>query len=146
MSGALHLPRTILHAVQTHAHDAAPDECVGLLFGHEAQVTRSVELTNRAPTPRTRFFADPQELVYALSGADARGETLLAVYHSHPDGAAFPSATDVAAARYDTALLIVTPTEVRAFGLGGQHIWELKLVITPQTVWFGQAPNLLEPE
>lgn len=131
MSGALHLPRTILHTVQRHAHNAAPNECVGLLFGHEAQVTRSAELTNRAPTPQTRFFADPQELIAALSGADAQGETLLAVYHSHPDGAAFPSKADVAAAHYDAALLIVTPTETRAFQVGGQHILAVELVITP---------------
>ncbi len=131
MSGTLHLTRTILNAVQTHAHDAAPDECVGLLFGHEAQVTRPVKLTNRAPTPRTRFFADPQELIVALSGADARGEALLAVYHSHPGGAAFPSSADVAAAQYDAALLIVTPTEVRAFRLRGEHVSAVTLVITP---------------
>ncbi len=117
--------------MQRHAHNAAPDECVGLLFGHEAQVTRSVELTNRAPTPRTRFFADPQELIAALGGADAQGETLLAVYHSHPDGAAFPSRADVAAAQYDATLLIVTPTETRAFQVGGQHISAVELVITP---------------
>ena len=131
MSSTLRLPYKILQAVQTHARDAAPDECVGLLFGYEMQVTRAVELTNRAPTPQTRFFADPQELIVALSGADARGETLLAIYHSHPEGAAFPSATDVAAAQYDAALLIVTPTATRAFRLEGARASAVTLVVTP---------------
>lgn len=127
MSGALYLPQRILESVQTHACNAAPDECVGLLFGRGIQVTRSVALANRAGTPRTRFFADPQELFAALSEAEVRGETLLAVYHSHPDGAAFPSETDVAAAHYDAAQLIVTPTEVRAFRLEGQRVTEVTL-------------------
>ena len=131
MSLKLYLPRTILQNVQTHARAAAPDECVGLLFGQGTQVTRSVALENRSPTPRTRFFADPQDLFVALSGAEIRGETLLAIYHSHPDGAAFPSKTDVAAAQYSAAQLIVTPTDVRAFVLEGQRVSEVKLALTP---------------
>ena len=127
----LHLPHTILQTVQTHAHDAAPDECVGLLFGRDAQVTRSVALINRAPTPQTRFFADPQELFAALSEAEACDETLLAIYHSHPDGAAFPSKTDISAAQYSAVQLIVTPTDVRAFVLEGQRVSEVKLALTP---------------
>lgn len=127
MSSVLELPRRILEAVQTHAHDAAPNECVGLLFGRGIQVTRSVALANRAGTPRTRFFADPQALFAALSEAEARAESLLAVYHSHPDGAAFPSETDVAAAHYDAAQLIVTKAEVRAFRFGGPGVTEVRL-------------------
>lgn len=129
MSSTLHLPYAILQAVQTHARDAAPGECVGLLFGQVAQVTRSVALGNRSPTPQTRFFADPQELFAALSGAEGGGETLLAIYHSHPDGAAFPSTADIAAAHYNAVQLIVTPTAVRAFHLEGQTVSEVTLVL-----------------
>ena len=88
-------------------------------------------LINRAPTPQTRFFADPQELFAALSEAEACDETLLAIYHSHPDGAAFPSKTDISAAQYSAVQLIVTPTDVRAFVLEGQRVSEVKLALTP---------------
>lgn len=130
MSSTLGLSQTILQAVQTHARDAAPGECVGLLFGHGVQVTRSVALENRAATPRTRFFADPQELFAALSIAEAGGETLLAIYHSHPGGAAFPSETDIAAAQYAAVQLIVTPAAVRAFRLRGETVSEVALILS----------------
>jgi len=124
---SLYLPEAVLEAVQTHARAAAPDECVGVLLGRGARVTRAVALPNRAATPRTRFFADPQGLFDALEGADARGETLLAVYHSHPQGAAFPSASDIAAAQGSPLHLIVTPEAVRAFRISGADVAEVAL-------------------
>lgn len=127
MARALYLPAAVLRAIRSHACDAAPDECVGVLFGHGERVVRSVVLPNRAATPRTRFFADPQGLFDALEGADARGETLLAVYHSHPQGAAFPSATDIAAAQGSPLHLIVTPEAVRAFRISGADVAEVTL-------------------
>ncbi len=89
-----------------------------------------VALENRAATPQTRFFADPQELFAALSKAEAGGETLLAIYHSHPGGAAYPSAVDIAAAQYAAVQLIVTPAAVRAFRLRGQTVSEVALIIS----------------
>lgn len=127
MVRALYLPAAVLRAVRSHACDAAPDECVGVLLGHGERVARAMALPNRAATPRTRFFADPQELFDALRGADARGETLLAVYHSHPKGAAFPSATDIAAAQGTPLHLIVTPEAVRAFHISGADVAEVTL-------------------
>lgn len=103
-----------------HARARDPEECVGLVFGREGAATRHVPLTNTAAAPRTRFFADPTELLRALIDADARGEALLALYHSHPDGPSAPSETDLAHAHYSALTLIVTlrPEGVRAFWLG----------------------------
>lgn len=123
----LYLSEPIWRAVQDHARDAAPDECVGLLFGRAGKVTRAVPLGNFSPTPRTRFFADPQELFAALTAADAHAEALLAIYHSHPGSEAFPSPTDVAEARYDALTLIVTPRATRAFRIEGGAVVEVAL-------------------
>ena len=125
----LYLPGAVWNAVQTHARDAAPDECVGLLFGRAGKVTRAVPLENLSPTPRTRFFADPQGLLAALRAADAHADALLGIYHSHPDGAALPSATDVAEARYDAVTLIVTPGTGRAFRIEGETVIEVRLEV-----------------
>lgn len=129
MTRPLYLPGAVWSAVQTHARDAAPDECVGLLFGNAHRVTRAVPLANLSPTPRRRFFADPQELLAALTAADAHGDALLAIYHSHPGGAAFPSPTDVAEARYDAVTLIVTPSTGRAFRIEGETVIEVRLEV-----------------
>jgi proteasome lid subunit RPN8/RPN11 len=127
MTRPLYLPGAVWNAVQTHARDAAPDECVGLLFGNAHRVARAVPLANLSPTPRTRFFADPQGLFAAFQAADARAEALLAIYHSHPGGEACPSPTDVAEACYDVITLIVTPCATRAFRIEGGAVVEVGL-------------------
>lgn len=115
-----------------HARSRDPEECVGLLFGSGACATRHVPLTNTAETPRTRFFADPTELLRALSGADEHGEALLGLYHSHPDGPSTPSETDLGHARYSALTLIVTlrPEGVRAFRLDGAGFEAVRLEVS----------------
>ncbi len=117
----LRLPTALFQEMLAHARQSAPDECVGLLLGQgdtrTGTATRRVLLENTAPTPRTRFFADPSGLLRALREADRRGEVLLALYHSHPRGPAEPSEADLENAHYDALTLIVTlrPEGVRAF-------------------------------
>ncbi len=121
------LPRELFKQIQTHAAEAAPDECVGLLFGRAERVSRILSLTNVSQTPRTRFFADPQALFTALLEADRRGEKLLGSYHSHPYTDAFPSPTDLSGAHGKTVQLIVGQDAVRVFRLYGGVATELEL-------------------
>ena len=125
--GAFYLPHELLEDVRAHAAEAAPDECVGLLFGHSEQVDRILRLTNVSPTPQTHFFADPQALFTALQEADRRSEQLLGNYHSHPQTDAFPSLTDLAGAQGKTVQLIVGRGAVRVFRLYGGVVTELEL-------------------
>jgi len=110
-----------------HAQQEDPRECVGLLFGKGTQVTRRVPLENAAPSPTTRFFADPSALLAALKEADVRGEALLALYHSHPAGPPVPSERDFLEAQYGALHLIVTLTGVRGFRLTGEGFEEVGL-------------------
>ena len=115
-----------------HARNELPNECVGLLFGTENGIQRRVPLANVAARPETRFFARPEEVLAALQEADARGETLLALYHSHPHGPPTPSSTDLEEARYEVVHLIVVPSSgsVRAFWLSSGGFSELELVVS----------------
>ena len=114
-----------------HARNELPDECVGLLFGKEGGVRRRVPLANVAARPETHFFAQPEALLAALQEADGRGETFLALYHSHPNGPPTPSATDLAEARYGVVHLVVVPSSgvVRAFEFSSGGFEELALVV-----------------
>lgn len=122
----LHLPERLPEHLQTHAAETAPDECVGLLFGHGERVMRSVRLTNASSTPRTRFYAPPQELFAALKEADDRGEVLIGSYHSHPESPAWPSKTDLEAPD-GTVMLIIGQDDVKAFRLENGEAEELEL-------------------
>ena len=120
------LPTVLLEHLQTRAAETAPNECVGLLFGYGERITRTVRLTNASSTPRTRFYAPPQELFAALKEADDRGEVLIGSYHSHPRSPAWPSATDLEAPD-GTVMLIVGQKDVKAFRVKNGEAEELEL-------------------
>ena len=127
---ALWLPRALLKDIRAHAAETAPEECVGLLFGREGQVSKTRRLTNAAQTPQTRFFALPQELLAAFKEADSMGEQVLGSYHSHPQSDAWLSPADLAGAQagtVGTVQLIVGQDTVRAFDVRGGVGTELEL-------------------
>lgn len=103
------LPAEVALDVYEHAVQCYPEECCGLLLGAPQGVPgRAVRCTNVQSRRRSRgesdldarsaFWIDEVELLSALKEADARGEALLGIYHSHVDGAAYLSHTDVAGA------------------------------------------------
>jgi proteasome lid subunit RPN8/RPN11 len=56
---------------------------------------------NVHPSPRTHFEIDPQALIDAHRTMRRGGPAIVGYYHSHPHGAAEPSATDQAQASGD---------------------------------------------
>ncbi len=122
----LSLSPQIAAAIIRHARADAPHECVGLLFGltidDDYQATRRVPVPNAASDPQRHYLAEPEALLSALKDADARGDDLVAIYHSHPGGVPHPSDTDRADARYDVPYLITVPEsgETRGFWLRGE--------------------------
>ena len=122
----INLPPPIAAAIILHARADAPHECVGLLFGtvtdDHYRATRRVPLPNAAPDPQRHYLAEPEALLSALKHADAQGDDLVAIYHSHPNGVPQPSDTDRADARYDVPYLITVPEsgETRGFWLRGE--------------------------
>ena len=90
-----------LDAIRDHAARAAPDECCGLLLGHDGRIDEARPAANVHPEPRIRFTIDPQALIDAHRAARGEGPALLGYYHSHPHGPPAPSATDRAMAAGD---------------------------------------------
>ncbi len=85
-------------AMLAHCLRDAPRETVGLLSGRDGVVQRIDMLPNIAPPPHDRraFLADPYRQFLAERDIAAAGLRPMAVYHSHPDGAAALSADDLA--------------------------------------------------
>ena len=103
------LPRELLLEVFQHARECYPEECCGLLTGTDAQGPLHVVRCTNVQSQRVArgesnldasraFWIDEQELLNALRAAEASGEKLLVIYHSHVDTAAYLSHTDVAGA------------------------------------------------
>jgi proteasome lid subunit RPN8/RPN11 len=90
----------VIAAMLTHARDAAPDECCGLLLGTADDIVQAVPARNIATEPTSRFLVDPEDHFAARRTARARGMALVGFYHSHPRSAAEPSARDLAEFSY----------------------------------------------
>jgi proteasome lid subunit RPN8/RPN11 len=97
-------------AIERHAEESYPHECVGLLIGRldgdqklvedifAAQNTwdASVGLTDaeHEHSLRDRFYLEPRDYLRADRAARERGLDVVGCYHSHPDHPAQPSERD----------------------------------------------------
>jgi proteasome lid subunit RPN8/RPN11 len=80
-----------------HALGAHPEEACGLIaVDGEGALRRAYCLDNVERSP-TAFTVDPDGHFAALTDAESRGWSVGGVFHSHPQGPAAPSPTDLAA-------------------------------------------------
>ncbi|ETN88181.1 hypothetical protein HRbin38_00315 [bacterium HR38] len=110
----LYVPRRLLEETRTHLQKEAPREGVGLWAGRR-EVERVIPLPNAHPEPLVGYLAEPLALLRALKEMEREGLALLAIYHSHPRGPAFPSPTDIREARWRVPYVIFGTDGVRAF-------------------------------
>jgi proteasome lid subunit RPN8/RPN11 len=107
--------------IAAHVLAELPSEAVGFLAGVTNVVTTVYPLINLGDA---RYFAaDPYSQYRAENDVQRAGQTILGVYHSHPDGALELSAMDVYFARANVAQVLVTTTGetvkgIRAFAVG----------------------------
>ena len=102
------IPRALAEEMFAAARAAAPEECCGLLGGEGDRAASVYPLRNVAPRPGVAYEAAPAELFGAQRLMRARGETLVAVYHSHPRSAdPEPSRADVRLAFYPEAFYLI---------------------------------------
>jgi proteasome lid subunit RPN8/RPN11 len=77
------------------------------------------QLRNLSATPEKNYFASPEDLFRTMRQMRAAGEQLIAIYHSHPAGAAVSLTNRLDLAYYpEVAHLVVSlvpEVEIRAF-------------------------------
>lgn len=108
-----------------HGHEEAPAECCGILLAEAEDPTtatrvlrsRNVDESHR----ESAYVLDPGAHLRAV-GLEVSGEAVIAAYyHSHPRGAARPSASDRRQAHEETVYVIVglsgAKPEVKAWRL-----------------------------
>ncbi len=111
-----------LKAIADHAEAAFPGEACGLLVGfHRAggdiEVTKVTESPNLAAhAGNDRFEVDPELRLSLMRETRGTGRAVVGHYHSHPNGAARPSATDFAMAYEPDLVWLITAV------VGGQAV------------------------
>ena len=124
-----HLVDTLLAAAEA----AHPAECCGILLGDGDGITAALPARNVHPHPARHFEIDPQVLIDAHRAARSGGPRVLGYYHSHPNGAAEPSATDRAMAAPDGAIwAIIAAGRITLWRSGDAGFEALPYVVAPR--------------
>jgi proteasome lid subunit RPN8/RPN11 len=118
--------------IVAHARAEAPKEACGLVAGTGSTATRIIRCTNTHPNPVTRYTIDPREQLRAFRDMEAKGEELVAIYHSHPITQPYPSPTDRAEAHYPDAFYVLVSLrdaepEIRAYRVRDGWVREVEL-------------------
>ena len=131
--GGLSLPFNLARRLLDHARAELPNEACALLGGDEAGArATSLHLArNRLGSPY-RYDVEPDDLVRIVHDIEARGEGLVAIFHSHPGSAPVPSLSDLREARYPVVHLVAgladpgAPT-IRAWRIAADGAHEVAL-------------------
>jgi proteasome lid subunit RPN8/RPN11 len=136
----LALPRRILNELCAHALETLPEECCGLVLGREsARYGRAVRCRNEMTRlhladplthprdGRAGFWMNEADYLHAQALAEAAGDQVTAVYHSHVDVGAYLSELDLEYAEHalfpfpDADQIVIAVHDRRVVGLGLYH-------------------------
>ncbi len=118
-----------------HARRESPLECCGILAGKDKTVKKAFEVTNTEKSS-VRFLMSPQEQLRIFEELEKQSIEMIAIYHSHPHSASFPSETDVKMAFYPEVSSIIISLEekdnpvVKAFRIKKETILTEEMEIT----------------
>jgi proteasome lid subunit RPN8/RPN11 len=90
----LRIPRKLADAIFDHAREGFPLEVCGILGGTEETASALFRMTNTDQS-NEHFMMDPREQFAVIKELRAKGLEMLAIYHSHPESPARPSAEDI---------------------------------------------------
>jgi proteasome lid subunit RPN8/RPN11 len=93
----LRLGPDLREQIESQARAALPRECCGLIEGIRSGDTvfaEALHATRNIASDMDRFEIDPGAHFSILRAARERGTEIVGCYHSHPNGAATPSAQD----------------------------------------------------
>jgi proteasome lid subunit RPN8/RPN11 len=137
------LRRELATTIIQHALQEKPHEACGLIVGVQNEAHKAIPIPNIATDPRTRFEMDSTALSTHLPSLTKDGLLLLAFYHSHPNGSAIPSPSDIEDAAYPDVIHVLIglkhpKPEIKAWQI---HNWR----VTPVKIYVGDdAPKMDE--
>jgi proteasome lid subunit RPN8/RPN11 len=93
-------------AMLAHLRFVYPEEGCGILGAEEGILSRHFPIENIRHSPAS-YQMHPAEQVKALLEVDTAEVGGFAIYHSHPQGPATPSTTDLVEAAYPEAIYLI---------------------------------------
>lgn len=114
------LSRADAEALAAHAESRRPHEACAVLLGRGGRVSR-VAYADNADLSATSFAIPGAQLARIYGEAEARGEEVVGIFHSHPDTDAYPSGRDVEFMRSNPVTWVIysgADSAMRAYELG----------------------------
>lgn len=128
----IELASSVQEKLLSYARQCHPEEACGVLAGTGRLLEEFYPLSNQDRSG-TSFYIDPKELLETVKLIRSKRLRMLAVFHSHLEADAYPSAKDIRLA-YDPDLIhlicsLARPKEtaLRAFRIRDGKVTELKV-------------------
>ncbi len=86
--------KTDLDTIIAHCRAGLPNESCGMLGGRDGRVAKVYAMKNAKPGP-DYYEMEPEEQFRVMKDIRDSGLELIALFHSHPYGQAYPSSVDV---------------------------------------------------
>jgi proteasome lid subunit RPN8/RPN11 len=90
----LTIPQSIIDDLIAHAQRDFPLEACGILGGNDGVVSEHYPMAN-SDKSNEHFTMEPKEQFAVIKDLRAKSKEMLAIYHSHPETPARPSAEDI---------------------------------------------------
>ncbi|MEA3226234.1 MAG: M67 family metallopeptidase [Planctomycetota bacterium] len=90
----LEIPNYLFEDVLEQARAEAPVECCGILAGCDGRVEKLYKMAN-AEHRHDHYMMSPEQQFAAIRDIRSSSLDMLAIYHSHPETPARPSAEDI---------------------------------------------------
>lgn len=104
---SIELPRHIVNQLLEQALNAPNAEVCGLISSLDGKPNHCYPVDNVAAKPQSQFQLDPTQQIATQRHMREQGQTLFAIYHSHPSTPATPSVADIEQMNYPDALYLI---------------------------------------
>ena len=124
----LWVKREIYEELLRHCLKEPAKEVCGILAGRDKRIEKIFPLTNISDSPKLCYHIDPKEQLAVFKRLRADELELTAIYHSHVDSPAYPSAKDIELAFYpESSYIIVSLSDLQALVARSFRIVEGKI-------------------
>ena len=129
------IPEHIYDDLIQHAKEGFPLEVCGILGGNDDTVSANYRMTN-TDASNEHFMMDPKEQFSVVKDLRAKGLSMLAIYHSHPETPARPSEEDIKLALTpDVSYIIISladpqQTDMKSFKISNGTVIAEEIVVS----------------
>ncbi len=112
-SDLIHLTSNMVNNMLNEAQQGKDKEICGLLAIDRNRELQLYPIKNIAELPQCHYLMDPKQQIHAFKSMRERNESLFGIYHSHPKGPAYPSATDIRDAHYADCIYFIISMNIK---------------------------------